>query len=207
MFGTPEQAVHRRKNNNNKKGKSLTVGTVSDRCDDTRFHAKMAVFLWTFVSLLVACRPTCAQTTTPTADASLILTATTLASTSTPNPPAFEIDVIFPRENETYNYTSSLPIVFAFQNFSAAAALGRFLFYWDIMPYNSVEDPRPGGVTEDLFQINLAANNVSMFANDDGSPYILVNHTNPHEWVHGPAYGGRAYALQWYVTWGNIGSV
>jgi hypothetical protein len=71
-----------------------------------------------------------------------------------------------------------------------------------IMPYNSVDNPRPGGVLEDLWEINLAANNVSMFANNDGSPYILVNHTNPHEWVHGPDYGvGKAYALKWYVIY------
>jgi hypothetical protein len=132
-------------------------------------------------------------------------TATTTTATSTPTLPTFEIDIIFPRENEAYNYTSSLPLVFAFQNLSAAAELGRFQFAWNIMPYNSISNPRPGGVLEDGWAINLAENNVSMLANDDGSPYILVNNTNPRDWVHGPDSGvGTAYALKWYVIWDNV---
>jgi hypothetical protein len=163
----------------------------------------MTMLLWAFLSTLAIFRPSCVQSTTTTSDASVMPTASTPTPTSTL--PTFEIDVIFPRENETYNFTSSLPIVFAFQNLTAAADLGLFRFVWDIMPYNSIEEPRPGGVLEDQWSIPLAANNVSMLSNDDGSPYILVNNTNPHDWVHGPDYGlGTAYALQWYVIWENL---
>jgi hypothetical protein len=167
----------------------------------------MALFLWKFV-FLAACRLVCAQITTTAADASpMPMAATTTIPTATPTPtlPTFEIDIIFPRENETYNYTSSLPLVFAFQNLSAAAELGRFQFAWNIMPYNSISNPRPGGVLEDVWAINLTAKNVSLLANDDGSPYILVNNTNPRDWVHGPDSGvGTAYALKWYVIWDNV---
>jgi hypothetical protein len=110
---------------------------------------------------------------------------------------------MFPRENETYNYTTSFPIVFAFQNLSAAAKLGSFRFMWIIMPYNSLSKPIPGGVLEDMWQVDLAANNMSTFTIDHGSPYVLVNNTNLGNWQYGPNYGGTAYALQCYVQWDN----
>jgi hypothetical protein len=113
---------------------------------------------------------------------------------------------LFPRENETYNYTSSLPIVFAFQNFTAAAELGPFVFSWDIMSYDSIEHPKPGGVIQDVWSKQFTSENASTFTNTDGSPYLLINHTNPEEWGRTPSYGGTAYSLRWYIRWIDINS-
>ncbi|KAF2113691.1 hypothetical protein BDV96DRAFT_578235 [Lophiotrema nucula] len=141
-------------------------------------------------------RTALAQSTT-TADATVTSTATPTAAS-----PNFEVDIVFPRANITYNFTDYIPIVFAFQNLSAAAALGPFTFLWDIMPYGIVGDLRPGGITEDLWSVKLSSENVSGFENPDGSPYILVNLTNTTKWVHLPNYGVETvYALQWYVQW------
>jgi hypothetical protein len=159
----------------------------------------MALVLWFFITVLAACRPAFAQTTT-SPHAPLRPTSSTPSSSL----PTFEIDIIFPRENETYNSTSSLPIVFAFQNLSAAAELGSFRFIWTVMPYHSVCNPIPGGVLEDTWEVSLSTANVSTFANADGSPYVLVNHTNPVNWDHRPNYGGTAYAVQWYIVWDTI---
>lgn len=145
-------------------------------------------------------------TTTPT------IAVSTSKQNQTPSPilPAFEIDVVFPLPNITYNLTDYIPLVFAFQNFSAAAVLGPFEFMWGIMPYNTVEQPVPGGVLEDSWSIKLSAENASMFENVDGSPYILVNSTNTTmttwreggKWNHRPHYGVvSVYALQWYISW------
>ncbi|KAG9193234.1 hypothetical protein G6011_03269 [Alternaria panax] len=158
---------------------------------------------WCAAIALAACRLASAQTTT-TAAASFTpqSSAQTLAPSS--NLPAFEVDVLFPRANETYNSTSSLPIVFAFQNFTAAAELGPFQFMWVIMPYHSIEKPIPGGVFEDSWIKSFTLHNVSTFTKPDGSAYVLTNYTNPKEWDHGPNYGGTAYALQWYIQWDAI---
>ncbi|KAF2248298.1 hypothetical protein BU26DRAFT_520012 [Trematosphaeria pertusa] len=160
----------------------------------------MARILCSLVAMLAACRPAFAETRT--------IAGTTSTSTSTPAPalPTFEIDIIFPRINETYNWTTSLPIAFAFQNLSAAAALGSFRFIWTIMPYNSVSLPIPGGVREDSWEVAFSPTNASSFTTPGGSPYILVNNTNPYDWDHPPNYGGTAYALQWYIQWDTIES-
>jgi hypothetical protein len=65
-------------------------------------------------------------------------TASSTAPSPASTPSSIEIDVIFPIHNATYNITESLPIVFALQNLTAAAALGPFTFTWDIMPYGKV---------------------------------------------------------------------
>jgi hypothetical protein len=147
------------------------------------------------------------QTATTTTTA--IPAATSMETqTASPTLPKFEIDVVFPLPNVTYNFTDYIPLVFAFQNLSAAATLGPFRLLWGIMPYNTLEDPIPGGVFEDEWSIKLSAENVSMFENQDGSPYILVNSTNttntlyPEKWAHRPHYGEiSVYALKWYVKW------
>ena len=92
----------------------------------------MARSSWCLVTALAACRSAFAQTAA-TALASSTPASSAQIQAPTSNLPALEIDVIFPRENETYDFTSSLPIVFAFQNLTAAAELGPFTFAWDIM--------------------------------------------------------------------------
>ncbi|CAN9082195.1 unnamed protein product [Alternaria alternata] len=75
------------------------------------------------------------------------------------------------------------------------------------MPWNSIENPIPGGVIEDLWDREFTSQNVSTFTNTDGSPYILVNYTNPKEWDHPPNYGGTAYALQCAPNPNTLGNV
>lgn len=124
------------------------------------------------------------------------------APTAAESRPIFELDVVFPRENQTYNNTDYLPIIFAFQNTSAAASIGPFMFTWGIMPYGVVSKHRPGGIFEDMEEIKIGSDNASQFENPDGSPYILVNATNMTLWDHGPSHGEPSvYALQWYIQW------
>ncbi|CAG5160562.1 uncharacterized protein ALTATR162_LOCUS5852 [Alternaria atra] len=163
----------------------------------------MLRYSWCAATALAACRLASAQTTT-TAAASFTPTSSVQTSAPTSNLPAFEIDVLFPRENETYNYTSSLPIVFTFQNLTAAAELGPFRFLWVIMPYNSIKKPIPGGTINDQWVEGFTSENVSTFTNPNGSPFVLTNYTNPKEWNSKPNYGGTAYALQWYIQWDYI---
>jgi hypothetical protein len=168
-------------------------------------YVKMVGYAWCLITGLAACQSAFARTTAPPG-ASLTPTSSAQTSTPTSNLPTFEIDVLFPRENETYNFISSLPIVFAFQNFTAAAELGPFTFSWDIMPYNTIDYPIPGGVTEDRWLRRFTSENASTFTTPDGSPYILINHTNPMDWMHGPENGGTAYSLRWNIHWDNIDS-
>ena len=117
------------------------------------------------------------------------------ASSPASAPSGIEVDIIFPIYNATYNITESLPIVFALQNLTAAAALGPFSFSWDIMPYGNVgENQVPGGVTNDGWTTTFVA------ANTTTEPYIFVNQTDVHKWQWGPYYpDGSVYALQWYI--------
>lgn len=63
----------------------------------------------------------------------------------------FEIDVIYPKSNGSYNFTDTFPIVFAFQNFSAAiAGLPKVHFAWDIMPWGTHEHHMPALITADM---------------------------------------------------------
>lgn len=131
---------------------------------------------------------------------SLPLAYSTTTSRSTPsNASIVEVDVIFPIHNATYNITQSLPIVFALQNLTAAAAIGPFTFEWDIMPYGKVGYPEthePGGVLNDYASIYFTTANAST------EPYILVNQTDVQKWQFGPFYPyGSVYALQWSIQW------
>jgi len=124
-------------------------------------------------------------------------TASSAAQSPASTPSSIEVDVIFPIHNATYNITKSLPIVFAVQNLTAAAALGPFTFGWDIMPYGNVgENQEPGGVTNDFWTTTFTT------ANTTTTPYILVNQTNVQKWQFGPYYPlGSVYALQWFISW------
>ena len=125
-------------------------------------------------------------------------TASSTAQSPALTPSSVEVDVIFPIRNTTYNITEWLPIVFALQNLTAAAALGPCTFGWDIMPYGRVgEDQEPGGVTNDFWITTFTA------ANATTEPYILVNQTNVQKWQFGgAAYPlGSVYALQWFLSW------
>ena len=124
-------------------------------------------------------------------------TASSTARSPASIPSSIEVDVIFPIRNVTYNITESLPIVFALQNLTAAAALGPFTFVWDIMPYGNVgEDQEPGGALNDVWSTTFTT------ANTTTEPYILVNQTNVQKWQFGPYYPyGSVYALQWYILW------
>jgi hypothetical protein len=124
-------------------------------------------------------------------------TASSTAQSPASTPSSIEVDVIFPIHNATYNITESLPIVFAVQNLTAAAALGPFTFGWDIMPYGNVgENQEPGGVTNDFWITTFTT------ANTTTEPYILVNQTNVQKWQFGPYYPlGSVYALQWFISW------
>lgn len=121
--------------------------------------------------------------------------STTSSSASTPS--AVEVDVIFPIHNATYNVTESLPIVFALQNLTAAAALGPFAFSWDIMPYGHVgEDQVPGGITYDSWLTTFTTTSTIT------EPYILVNQTDVQKWPLWSFYpNGLVFALQWYISW------
>lgn len=126
-------------------------------------------------------------------------TSTTSSTSSASNTSGLEVDVIFPIHNATYNFTNSLPIVFALQNLTAAAALGPFTFTWDIMPYGNVgEEQEPGGVTNDYWSVDFTPDSVTT------EPYILVNQTDVQKWEFGPYYpNGSVYALQWAVMWNS----
>lgn len=127
--------------------------------------------------------------------ASSTTTASSTASAS--NTAGIEVDVIFPIHNATYNITESLPIVFALQNLTAAAAIGPFTFEWDIMPYGNVgELQEPGGVLNDYASVYFTTANVTT------EPYILVSQTDVQKWQFGPFYPyGSVYALQWNIQW------
>lgn len=131
---------------------------------------------------------------------SLPLAYSTITTNSTlSNASSVEVDVIFPIHNATYNITQSLPIVFALQNLTAAAAIGPFTFEWDIMPYGKVGEPQtqePGGVLNDYASVYFTTANAST------EPYILVNQTDVQKWQFGPWYPyGSVYALQWSIQW------
>lgn len=147
-------------------------------------------------------RPIIAMALTGLASTTLAYGSSTVAfaaSSSASALSAIEVDLIFPIHNTTYNITESLPIVFALQNTTAAAALGPFTFEWDIMPYGKVGEPQtqvPGGVTCDYWQTTFTADNTTT------EPYILVNQTDVQKWQYGPFYPyGSVYALQWYLQW------
>lgn len=125
--------------------------------------------------------------------------STAHSPTSTPSgiPSGIEVDVIFPIHNATYNITKSLPIVFALQNLTAAAALGPFTFLWDVVPYGNVgENLSPGGVLNDVWSTTFTTTSTTT------EPYILVNQTDVQNWEFGPYYPyGSVYALQWSIEW------
>lgn len=127
----------------------------------------------------------------------LAYSATTSSTASAPNISGVEVDIIFPIHNATYNITKSLPIVFALQNLTAAAAIGPFTFEWDIMPHGNVgELQEPGGVTNDYASVYFTT------ANATTEPYILVNQTDVQKWQFGPFFPyGSVYALQWNIQW------
>lgn len=129
-------------------------------------------------------------------------TRTSLAHTRTVATNGFEVDIIYPRSNATYNLTESLPIVFAFQNISAAQSAlqshaGHFTFSWAIMPFGKVgEEQQPGGVYEDSWAWEI--NSTSPLPDT----YILVNSTNVRMWTDGPWFPhGSIYQLQYGVSW------
>jgi hypothetical protein len=125
--------------------------------------------------------------------------STAQSPASTRGPSSIEVDVIFPIHNTTYNITESLPIVFALQNLTAAAALGSFTFEWDIMPYGNVAgDQGAGGVVNDYWSTTFSTANQT-----PTEPYILVNQTNVQKWQYKPEtnYFGSVYALQWLISW------
>jgi hypothetical protein len=123
--------------------------------------------------------------------------STSIVNSTASNTSGIEVDVIFPIHNTTYNITESLPIVFALQNLTAAAALGPFTFEWNIMPYGNVdENQEPGGVLNDYASVYFTT------ANATTEPYILVNQTDVQKWQFGPYYPyGSVYALQWSLAW------
>ncbi|RAO65455.1 uncharacterized protein BHQ10_001467 [Talaromyces amestolkiae] len=127
----------------------------------------------------------------------LAYSATTNSPASASNTSGIEVDIIFPIHNATYNITESLPIVFALQNLTAAAAIGPFTFEWDIMPYGNVgELQEPGGVLNDFASVYFTTGNATT------EPYILVNQTDVQKWQYGPYYPhGSVYALQWNIQW------
>lgn len=124
-------------------------------------------------------------------------TGITRSTASASNTSGIEVDVIFPIHNATYNITESLPIVFALQNLTAAAAIGSFTFAWGIMPYGNVDDNQePGGV------LNARASVYFTTANATTEPYILVNQTDVQKWYFKPQYPyDYFYALQWGIEW------
>jgi hypothetical protein len=131
--------------------------------------------------------------------------STPSSNASSPASPAsgIEIDVIFPIYNATYNITKSLPIVFALQNLTAAAALGPFTFIWDIMPWGNIgEKPVPGGVLNDECGTTFTSVNATTY------PYILVNQTDVQKWQFGPYYpDSSVYALQYGIQWDTTDKV
>ncbi|KAF2446880.1 hypothetical protein P171DRAFT_429826 [Karstenula rhodostoma CBS 690.94] len=161
----------------------------------------MARFPFFFGAWLAFSAFTMCQTTTTTTATSATLNET--IPTPVTGRPSFEIDVVFPRANTTYNYTDYLPVVFALQHMNATLALGHSRFVWAIMPYGREEDWRPRGLyvegdSPDWFE-------VSNFVNPDGSPYYLVNSTNTTNWRPNAAperpEQKYLYSLQWYLQW------
>ncbi|CAI6337451.1 unnamed protein product [Periconia digitata] len=155
-------------------------------------------------------------------EATLTNDVTPPLATHKPTPgalPTFEIDVIYPRENTTYNSTEYLPIVIAFQNFNAAiTGLPDVRFLWNIMPWGTVDEPIPAGGSNDLRyywsntssdRSNTTYGNVekhfkmsdfSNFPNSDGTPYILIESSKMSDWPSAPApHSGGLYALQWFI--------
>lgn len=147
-----------------------------------------------------------------TTSTSTSLASAQVAPTAATN--GFEVDIIYPRSNTTYNLTSSLNIVFAFQNISRRRSAsqshgGHFVFAWGITPYGKVGgEQEPGGVFEDSWTWDINA------APSLPDPYILVNNTNVTKWSYGPyCLDGSVYQLQYDVSWvpdntecsGNIG--
>ncbi|PVH94806.1 hypothetical protein DM02DRAFT_180641 [Periconia macrospinosa] len=120
--------------------------------------------------------------------------------TPTPMPgslPKFEIDIIHPR-NTTYNLTSHLPIVFAFQNFDALTSLRGLSFIWVIQHfdwpfYRGGEDFKQYDLDQDSLKPEFQKLVVP------GSPYILVESSKTDKWQDKPQeweeQEGKLYSL------------
>lgn len=155
-------------------------------------------------STTAAADTTSIQTTTPAlASNSTITSALPSSPTTAPQSPGIplEVDVIYPLANQTYNITASLPIIFAVRNIShAAAELGNFAFWWQIMEWGNIGQPvAPSGLWEDDYQWQFTPET----APED--LWIAVNQTDIQKWIHGPRYPyGTTYALQWGMTWYGV---
>jgi len=109
--------------------------------------------------------------------------------------PVFEVDFVYPR-NETYSFTDTFPIVLVFQNPLAAAPLGRFYFYWSIMPYG--DGDRGSGVS---VQGHGDWQGWFTAANFTSEPYYLIDVTNSTGWHKGLKNTGPVHRLQWGLQW------
>lgn len=113
-------------------------------------------------------------------------------ATTAQEPPHFEIDVIFPR-NETYKPSSAFPIAIAVQNLTAIGVIGNFTLSWEIMPYTNGDIPSGLEYGRGDFVLPNKAQGVTIF----------VDTNNVTDWIHLKRRGER-YRLQWSVDWDGL---
>ncbi|CAH0053744.1 unnamed protein product, partial [Clonostachys solani] len=94
-------------------------------------------------------------------------------------PEAFEIDVIYPR-NETYNATETFPVVVAIQRPLVASRLGKFNFGAYIMPYSNWQTP--GGIDVGNTDKWVRPYDAANFTDD---PFFLIEVTDATRWNKG----------------------
>jgi hypothetical protein len=122
----------------------------------------------------------------------------TAQDTSDTSISTFEVDVVFPRSNVTYNLTQDFPIVFAIQNISAALS-DKASFAWSIQKWGNVgEAVVPGNDLVDHWTGSFTA------GESLPDPYFVINTTNIYRWSasDGPHFpNGSVYSLTWNMEW------
>jgi hypothetical protein len=113
----------------------------------------------------------------------VVLQLAAFAATSQVSLPAnIEIDVIFPRQGETYAPVSPFPVVFAIQNAAVAWSFG-FQFEWLIHTEQGIAD---------VGTLDISSDDPANPLVPPADPYLLINKS-----IELPFYPNDAHTLSW----------
>ncbi|KAL2270264.1 hypothetical protein VTJ83DRAFT_2448 [Remersonia thermophila] len=133
--------------------------------------------------------------------AAAALAAAQTESTTTKGSPdgQFEIDIVFPRNNQTYKMADVFPIVFAIQNVSALRSMApNITIHWGFHP-NWPRGYYGNLVDEGKFSLSDLAELDGDEDSSTGQPLLLVAATNATSWIHRIEEPGHRIDLQWAV--------